>query len=174
MRVVLVLAILAVGIPASAQSLAEIAAREAARRAAIAQPARVITERDLPAGKVAATEPLPAKGGARKESASAPRPGAARTDDNGHDERWWTARVDPLLRALDRATRKLEMARARAAGISAAAKRSPATPGGARRLEAAEAEMDRCALEVSTARRALDDLEEEARKAGALPGWLRR
>ncbi len=175
MRVVLVLAMLAAAVPAPAQSLADVAAREAARRAAIKRPARVITEKDLPRGRTAATDPAPAKAGIGEAGARVDaQPSAAKTDDNGHDERWWSARVEPLLRALNRATRKLEMARARAAPVAAELKRSPATPARLRRLEAAAAEVDRCAAEVAEARRALDDLEEEARKAGALPGWLRK
>ncbi len=177
MRVVLIFAVLVVAVPSSAQSLAEIAAREAARRAAIKEPAKVITEKDLPANRTAASKPPPVeRDGARPPAPSARRSTTAKTDDNGHDERWWNARVRPLVETLDRATRNRGIARAHAAAISAEMGRTGAsarTPI-ARRLQSALAEVDRRAAEVVNARHALDDLAEEARKAGALPGWLRK
>ncbi len=180
MRLVMILGVLVVAIPSSAQSLAEIAAKEAARRAAIKEPARVITEKDLPADKSAASKPAPVEADGARHPATSAQTSAqtsttTQTDDNGHDERWWSARARPLVAKLDAATRKLEIARARAAAISAETKRSGAPARTlTRSLQSAAAEVDRRKAEVVNARRALEDLEEEARKAGALPGWLRK
>jgi len=84
--------------------------------------------------------------------------------------------VELLLQRLDAAMRKLAIARARAEAISAEMKRSglPARSAMARRVESAAADLERSAAEVVNARRALEHLEEEARRAGALPGWLRK
>jgi len=177
MRPVLMLAVLVVAIPSSAQSLAEIAAKEAARRAAIKEPAKVTTEADLPADKTAAGKPARVEAdGAKPSATSAQTSTTTKSDDNGHDERWWSVRVRPLVEKLNRATRNLEIARAQAAAVSAEMDRSgtPARTAMTRRLQSAAAQVDRRAAEVVNARRALDDLEEEARKAGALPGWLRK
>ena len=179
MRAALILAILAVAVPASAQSLAEIAAKELARRAAIKEPARVITDKDLPAARRTATAPAPVSPDDGKPGASAANPAvraATETDDNGHDERWWNARAERLLQRLRGATGKLQIASARAGAISAEMTRSGSTAGTAmmRRLQGAAAEVERWTAEVANARRALEELEEEARKAGALPGWLRK
>ncbi len=169
-----ILAALTVAIPASAQSLAEIAAKEAARRAAIKAPARVLTEKDLPADKtvVAKAPRTPDVGGSAVSSPET----TTKTDDNGHDERWWNARAQPLLRKLNAATAKLRAATARAEAIAVDVARSGSGPRTAmmRKAERTAAEVDRYAAEVANTRRALADLEEEARKAGALPGWLRK
>ncbi len=176
MRLALMLPVLVVAIPCSGQSLAELAAKEAARRAAIKEPANVITEKDLPADKTPAGRRAPVEADGARPSATPPRTSTTtKTDDNGHDERWWNARVQPLVEKLNRATRQLETARARARAISAEMQRS-GTPArvAARKLQSVATEVDRRAVEVVNARRALGDLEEEARKAGALPGWLRK
>jgi len=176
MRAALLFAVLAVAVPAGAQSLAEVATKEAARRAAIKEPARVITDKDLPAGTA------PAKHAAGNADSAVPAAWAAsqearkKTDEDGHDERWWSARVEPRVQTLNAATRRLESARARVEEISAAMDR---TAGRARaamvqRLQRAAADVERRAAEAARARRALEDLEQDARRAGALPGWLRR
>ncbi len=174
MRIVFAFVILALAVPSSAQSLAEIAAKEAARRATITAPARVVTDKDLPADKTpAAKAPRRPSDGA----SAASRPEATtKTDDDGHDEQWWKARVQPLLRRLNAATAKLEAAKARAEAIATDTTRAGlgARTATMRRAERTAAEIDRYAAEVANARRALEDLEEEARKAGALPGWLRK
>ncbi len=98
------------------------------------------------------------------------------TDDNGHDEQWWKARADAIRDRLSEATVKLEIARRRAAAISADMTRtgSMSRLSATRGLHDATADIDRRAADVLRARRALHDLEEDARKAGALPGWLRK
>lgn len=163
-------------VPGFTQSLAELAAREAARRAAIKEPARIVTDKDLPDKRAPATsgQAPPAEG--TPPAPARPSGEATGTDDNGHDERWWTARAEPLRRKLRDATLKLEAASARARAILAEANRAgtPGRPATIRKREAAEAEVERRAAELFEARRALDDLQDEARKAGALPGWLRK
>ncbi len=174
MRVVFILVVVAVALPARAQSLADIAAKEAARRATLKVPARVITDRDLPPDNTVGARASQRVDEGRA-AASAPATKAT-TDDNGHDERWWNSRVDPLLRKLNGASAKLQAAKARAAATGADTTRSGSRARAAtmRRAERAAAEVDRYTTEVAQARRALEDLEEEARKAGALPGWLRK
>ncbi len=175
--VLLVLALPVVAVPASAQSLADLAAKEAARRAAIKKPARVITDEDLPADKGAPAKAPPMNAGRGAPADPAGKQQATtKTDDNGHDERWWNARAQPLAQRLNAAARTLQAARARVEKISIAMNRAGgrARAAMAQRLQAATAEVERRAAELADARRALDDLEEEARKAGALPGWLRK
>jgi len=70
-RVFLAFAIVPIAAPAAAQSLADVAARELARRAAIKEPAKVITEKDLPITKTTAGGPAPASADAGKPVASA-------------------------------------------------------------------------------------------------------
>ncbi len=170
-------AVLGAAVPAPAQSLAELAAMELARRAAIKEPAKVITDKDLPSDKSAGTKAVPAKADERKAAATATQPGGLpKTDDDGHDEKWWQARAEPLWRRLDAATAKLQSARARVEQISTAMNRAGGRSRAAieQRLQSATAEVERRTAEVADARRALEHLEEEARKAGALPGWLRK
>src|SRR3990170_117318 len=97
--------------PLAAQSLAELARQEDERRKSIAQPAKVITNKDLapaPVPAPAAPEPAPpaadagkaaAKPGADAEAPKAPEPGAAPAV---RDQAYWSGRVSALQVQLDR------------------------------------------------------------------------
>lgn len=160
-----------------AQSLAEVArAAEARNReAAATQPAKVYTNKDLvtvadaPA-TVAASPPAPLSA---PPAAAAP---SASSEAPEKTEGYWKARMRPLREQLDRDRQLHAASQARADALAAAADQCfrigvvclPYTESLAER-----AESERLRADVARDERAVRALEEEARRAGIPPGWLR-
>jgi len=119
-----------------------------------------------------------AKGtGAAKETQE-PRgtPGSTELVDlNGHGESWWRGRAAPLLEEQADAEAELKLAEDERKRFE----RTQPPPGqGATSTWALELQYlrdraDRSRQRAKAAKRRLDGLAEEARKAGALPGWAR-
>ena len=112
-----------------------------------------------PAGPALATEPARDAG-----------PGGA-VDSNGHGEAWWRKRATPLLSRAARAESDL----ARAASARDSWQRSPGagTPAWQLRLSRLNESVAKAQAHLDEVRRQQDNLAEEARKAGAYPGWIR-
>jgi hypothetical protein len=181
---------------AAAQSLADVARQEQERRKQIAEPARVYTDADaekhLPVTTAAAR---PASG----ESA-APGADAAATPAGGHDaaaggaaspsgtpapatkkaeaegEAAWRARVDEARDGLARSRRLLEALEQQAmrAAVGAAAAIAAGQAAAADADDGARMkEMQRLRAEMEKFSATLAGIEEEARRAGVPPGWVR-
>jgi hypothetical protein len=162
----------------SQPSLAEIARREAERRKAVARPARVYTNADvgrapLTTGSVVA--PVPGGDAARTESA-APAAAQRQPQELPKNEAYWRSRITEVRERLDRNQLFLEALQSRVNALTNdfAARDDPAQRDliGADRIKAL-AEMERVKTENSQLARSITDIEEEARRAGVPPGWLR-
>lgn len=101
-------------------------------------------------------------------------------DRSGRGEAWWRERASSLRVEVDAAREALDAAQRDYAGLAEAwgvlPPREWPTPGSARlrmALREAAARRDAAADRLDEADAALAALEEEARTAGALPGWLR-
>ncbi len=185
---------LATGWPAraTAQSLGE-AARKAReqREASPAKAAPSYTQDDLDAKRDqaertgATPEPTPTPSATRTPEADAPvvvlssesmgpqeerPPRVAQSEEQkrARQEAYWRQRLAAAQARVARAEARLAAAARRAQhalnGCGLDARRAHARAEGA--VESAQAELDQ-------ARQALEDLPDEARQAGALPGWLR-
>ena len=157
---------------ASAQSLAEVAKREAERRKSIAVRGRVYTNSDLKA------EPSSPPGGPdsvpQVSDTEATREPPAPTEEKG--QAYWKALIGSARAALER-SRVLAAAlqsRLNALAADIAARDDPAQRS---KLEAdrrrVQAELDHVNVEIADQTRAIATIEEDARKAGVAPGWLR-
>jgi hypothetical protein len=170
-----------------AQSLADIARAEAERRKSIAQPSRVYTNKDLkpvrpPAGAVQAGERGAAprrehqKGADNREAAATPTDPSARGPAHDSDESRWRRR---MADARERAERSRTFAEALQSRINAlttdfSARDDPAARAAIRtELDKALAELARVRGEIAEQDEAITGLEEEARRAGVPPGWIR-
>lgn len=160
--------------------LADVARKEAERRKGIKQTQKVITAKDLPesARKLAAA---PASPGATEQPTAAgeQRPAAvepAAAADSAKDEKYWR---DRLVRAQETLRRNEAFAEALQTRIN-----SLATDFGTRDdpyqrakigqdRQKAIAELGRVKNEIEQSKTQIADIEEEARKAGVPPGWLR-
>ena len=193
--VVALAAVMTSGAPA--QSLGDVARQEQARRKDGA--AKVYTNDDLhPASEPAATSPAPAvpsapADGSRPAARPADRDGKsdkgdtkadAKTDakadaksaDPKGDAASWRKRRQDLQAALDRSKVFADALQSRINGLTAdfSARDDPAQ----RSIVAADrqkalTELERVKKEILQQTKDLADLQEEARKSGVPPGWLR-
>lgn len=161
----------------AAQSLADVAraAAEKNREAAATTPAKVYTNKDLakvPDAPPAAVASSPPSTPAAADEADPPAPleGPEKT------EAYWKARMQPLREQLDRDRQLLAASRARFAALSAEADRCFTI--GVVCLAYTDSLIEqetseRLRGDVERDERAIRELENEARRAGVPPGWLR-
>jgi len=193
MKVVVSVAVLVWGAGVvQAQSLAQLARQEAARRAAVEEPAPVYTNADLrstrtlTSARVSAAESAPADAapaGADDASTQATTAGepARETEQEpapagGSDERVWRDRMAEARARVARSRLFAEALQSRINALTAdfTARDDPAqrTVLEQDRIEALS-ELERVQAEIEEQEQAIRDLEEEARRAGVPAGWLR-
>ena len=178
--------------PASAQSLAEVARMEKARRERIGEPSKVYTNDDLRGGDRLTTgnsraipTPTAAPGSGPVEPGSETQPEetfetAADRLESGAGPRdqqeYWQNRISTARAAKERAALMGAALQNRVDGLWAEftavddpAQRSVVEQ---ERIEALE-ELDRTTADNERLDQEIRDIEEEARRAGVPPGWLR-
>jgi len=167
-------------------SLAEIARKEAERRKTIKEAKKVITAKDLPeSARKPVSPPATAEGGAAAPASHAqagppsneqkPQAAAAPSGD-AKGETYWRGRITQAREALRRNETFLEALQSRINGLTAefgaasdAYSRAKVDESRQKALD----EMSRVKAEIELSKKQIDDIEEEARKAGVPPGWLR-
>jgi len=176
---------------AQAQSLADIARKEAERRKTVAAPAKVYTDADL--RKVVTTpppEPPPADAAKTDESAAKPADAqaapvkagdaaaAGKTVEPSVDlgEEYWRKLIDDARGALAKSKVYLEALEARVRTLTAqfystedVAQRGVVS---AQRSKALE-DLDQLKKDMAEQEKAIAQIEADARKAGVPPGWIR-
>jgi hypothetical protein len=168
---------------AVAQSLAEVAKKEQDRRKSTkATPNKVYTNKDLPQGAqappAAPVDPA-APGQPPGQAAQAPPaqpPAAPQPPGEVKDEKWWRDRITAVRSELQRSQLFLEALQSRVNALSTdyVNRDDPAQRAViATDRQKALAEMDRVRADIERLKKEIADIEEEARKAGVPPGWLR-
>ena len=169
-----------VPIAASAQNppLAEVAKKEQERRKVAKPSGKVLTNKDLPQGgqpSGAAPAPLPAAVPQPQEdqAAQAQKPGET---DKDKDEAAWRARIGAARETLRRDQMFAEALQSRINALTSdfVNRDDPYQRGkiGEDRQKAL-AELERLRADIAQHTKDIADIEEEARKAGVPPGWLR-
>jgi hypothetical protein len=165
---------------APAQSLAEVAQKESERRKEIAEPAKLYTNKDLSnvpqTGPAAPAESAkPAASTATKSESEQP-PAQEGETEPVKDQAYWSGRTKQLRAQLDRDETYVEALQSRVNSLAAdfvnrddPAQRSVI----ALDRQKAIAELNRLKQAIVADRKAIDDCEEEARRTGVPPGWLR-
>ena len=186
--------LLAESVPASAQSLAEVARQEAARRRSTTATGKVFTNTDLkpvPAPSQPAATP-PADAGktdapkADTPKADATTPAAAKTADTAKtatpgaddkkDESYWRKRVAAARDNVARAQTCQDALQARIAALSTdfVNRDDPAQRNQiAIDRQKALAELDRVKKDITQGQAELVSIADEARRAGVPAGWVR-
>ena len=163
----------------AAQSLADIARAEEARRKTISKPSKVYTNVDLRAD---ITSPPSTNGSAGAPTPSSQVPsvnlpgGKAESLPPEKDQAYWSARINAARQALDRSRIFAEALQSRINALTTDyTNRDDPAQRGQLELERqrAMAELDRVKKEIAEQTKAIADIEDEARKAGVPPGWLR-
>ena len=168
-------------LPAGAQSLADVARKEAARRQSVKAPAKVITNDNLKVIAPAAPPATPVDPAAQVPPAGAPPADAAaekppEAPDPTKDPEYWRKRMADARQAVDRHAFLLEAVQSRINALTTDfyARDDPyqrAQIEVARQKALGELErMTKVQLELE---QRIADIEEEARRANVPPGWLR-
>lgn len=182
-RIVLLLLILAVAGTARAQSLAEVAKREEERRKTVPDTGKVYTNKDLTAVPGGSTAPPPAsasKSGDASKDAGKSAKDAKGTEDKdkepAKDQAYWAGRLKTLQDQLLRDQNYADAMQTRINSLSAdfVNRDDPAQRAVLERdRQKSVAELARLTKLVQDTKKAIVDLQEEARRAGVPPGWLR-
>ena len=180
------------GPAASGQTLGEVAKKESERRKAQPQTGKVYTNKDLPASaqKPATanpstdttaqtpTDPVAAATGQKAEDGKAPgdKPPGDKPQGDQKDQAYWKNRMATAREELRRSEMFAEALQTRVNTLNKDfnSRDNPAQRSaiGADRTEALN-ELTRVKQDVERGKKQIVDIEEEARKAGVPPGWVR-
>lgn len=166
----------------AAQSLAEIARKEEARRNAVTVPGKVYSNSDLKPEPSKDVAPLPSD-----PSATQPRPSASVAADavpggavdqppKEKGEAYWRALINGARAALERSKALADALQSRlnALATDIVSRDDPAQRAElARERERALVMLEKLKAEIDEQTKAIAGIEEEARRAGVPPGWLR-
>ena len=164
---------------AQTPSLGEVAKKEADRRKAAGNAGKVYTNKDLPpsaqkpataAAAAEATIPLDPVAAATEQKPEAKPEGETR------DEAWWKARIASAREELRRNEMFAEALQTRinSLGRDFVSRDNPVQRSRISEDRAeALSELSRVKQEIDRGKKQIADIDEEARKAGVPPGWLR-
>ena len=175
---------------ARGQSLADVAKKEEDRRKALPQPAKVYTNKDLADVPAGSPQPAPATAAdASKDTAdkdtkdtkgtkdTQDAKGSDKSKDTGaKDQAYWAGRQRGLRDQLDRDMTFADALQTKVNSLTTdfANRDNPAQRAVIERDRLkAISEIARLKKAVLDDQKALADFQEEARRAGVLPGWLR-
>jgi hypothetical protein len=188
------------GVPRlAAQSLADVARKEEGRRQAIKQPSKVLTNKDLGSVPAADSAPPPKTSSANASAvpgqahAGQAQPGQAQagqgqaeaTGDKApaktgaepvKDQAYWAGRQKALTAQLDQDQALADALQSRVDALTTdfVNRDNPVQRAGIERdRQKALVESVRLKAAIQQDKKALADLQEEARRAGIPPGWLR-
>jgi len=165
----------------AAQSLAAVAKQEEERRKTIKQPSKLYTNVDL-RGDITPTPPPPTNATPSQPAPSTQVPqlnlpgGKAEPLPREKDQAFWKERITTARAALERSKIFADALQSRINALTTDfVNRDDPAQRAQIELERqkALAELDRVQKEIATQTKAIADIEEEARKAGVPPGWLR-
>lgn len=169
-----------IGTPLFAQSLADVAKKEEERRKEIKAPSKVITNKDLSAVPASSTPTPPAAAPAAPAADAKDKDAKDKEKDTAKepakDKDYWAGRMKALQEALDRDQTYAAALQSRINALTTdfVNRDDPAQRSVIERdRNKALAELDRLKDQIQKDKKALADLDEEARRAGVPPGWLR-
>ena len=183
--VVAALAFLAVAgsaYPVKAQGLGDVARKEEERRKDIKAPAKVYTNKDLGSVPDAPSGTFSSPTASGSASTEAPKDAASAKSDDAKDkgptkdQAYWSGRKKDLQTKLDSDQTLADALQSRINALNTdfVNRDDPVQRAGIDRdRQKANSELDRLKKSVQDGKKALSDLDEEARKAGVPAGWLR-
>jgi hypothetical protein len=175
---VVTLAALALQAGLSAQSLADVARAEEARRKAVKTTGKVYTNDTLGSTPETSAAPSPPSAPAAtvKPADTAAKPEDSKPVDPTKTEKYWKDRAATLQQSLSRNKLLLDALQSQANGLNAEFMNTD-DPGQRElmqvRIQRVTGELQRVQQDIEKQTKAAADLVEEARKAGVPPGWMR-
>jgi chromosome segregation ATPase len=162
------------------QTLADVAKKEEERRKTVKESGKTYTNKDLgtlPPG----TPSLPAKPGASTDAAAKETEKPAdqekeKEKEPAKDQAYWSGRMKELQTQLQRDQTYVDALQTRVNSLATdfVNRDDPAQRGAlAGERQKALGELERLKKQIEATKKAIADLEEEARRANVPPGWLR-
>jgi hypothetical protein len=183
LSIALVTAVTGLGLagPARAQGLGDVARKEEERRKDVKAPAKVYTNKDLGQPMTSSASPESAPAAAAQSSPSQASKDAKAGDEKAKDgpakdQAYWVKRKKELTDKIARDKVLADAVQSRINALTAdfAARGDPVQRAGIERdRQAALGELARLQQDIKDTQKALSDFDDEARKAGVPPGWLR-
>ena len=171
--------------PLGAQSLADLARQEEARRKTTREPTKVYTNKDLGAPPPSSAPVAPSPGDATKAANQGQEQTKEKDDKDKEkpaaekgpvkDQAYWAGRRKTIQDQIDRNQTYTEALQSRINALNAdfVNRDDPAQRAVIDRdRQKAAAELGRLKQDIQQSKKALADFEEEARRAGVPPGWL--
>jgi hypothetical protein len=159
-----------------AQTIADLARRERARRQGVPK-AVVITNQDLKAAASAPTteEKPAAESGASVTPVATPEVPPTPSGPGGHDEKWWRGQFEKVRADIQRLETQLPLLESNfnLANREFLERSYDPDGRGKRAIDEAKARTDTAKSEIAKGRDKLTQLEEELRRAGGPAGWTR-
>ena len=177
----LIVAALLLTVPfvAGAQGLVDVARAEQARRKTVTRPAKVYTNNDLNPD-ITASRSVNASPDAPDPSTQVPSVnlpgGKAEPLPPEKDQAYWSARINAARAALDRSTVFADALQSRINALTTdfTNRDDPVQRAQIERdRQRSIAELDRVKKEIADQTKAIADIQDEGRRAGVPPGWLR-
>lgn len=161
---------------AQTPSLVELAQKEQERKKALKGAAKVYSDKDLPkTGTPAVVSSVPTAATAAPTPVQEEKPAEAKAGDQ-KDETWWRTRMTQAREAQRRAEMFAEALQSRINGLTTDVVNRD-DPYQRAKLnddrQKALAELQRVSGEIEQSKKDIAEMEEEARKSGVPPGWLR-
>jgi hypothetical protein len=166
---------------ASGQSLADAAREAQAKRKAAKSPGKVYTNDTLKPAPQPSPGSVPAGESQAAQAAPTPPPppaggGSAQADSGQNDEAAWRKRIADAREALQRAEAFQAALESQINGLTTdfVNRDDPIQRSGvAAKRDKAMSELERVKKEVQQNQKAIEDIQEEARRAGVPAGWVR-
>jgi hypothetical protein len=169
--------------PVRAQGLGDVARKEEERRKDIKAPAKVYTNKDLgsvpdaPSGTFSSPAATgPAAAAQPSTDTSSPKSDDSKDKGPAKDQAYWSGRKKDLQSRLDTDQTLADALQSRINALNTdfVNRDDPVQRAGIDRdRQKANSELERLKKSVQDGKKALADLDEEARKAGVPAGWLR-
>ena len=165
--------------PVLAQSLGDVSKQEEERRKDVKAPAKLYTNKDLGApiqGGSTADDSKPAASSSDASKESVKSGGDKGKDGLVKDQAYWAKRKKDLQDKLERSHTQADGMQTRINALTAdfSSHDDPVQRAAIERdRQRALGELTRLQQDIKDTQKALGDLDEEARKAGVPPGWLR-
>jgi len=160
----------------TAQSLADVAKAEEARRKSVKAGGKVYTNDDLSGGAAPQARQPAVSTTTTKTADAAAKPEEKKAVDPAKTEKYWRDRAQTVQQSLSRNKLLLDALQSQARGLNAEFMNTD-DPGQREliraRIERVTGELQRVQQDIEQQTKASADLLEEARKAGIPAGWLR-
>src|SRR5262245_30299127 len=178
--VVTIVALGTASVPLAGQTLADVAKKEEERRKTVKATGKTYTNKDLgspPAGTPAPPPaPTPAAGATDASAAKDKETGKDGEKEPVKDQAYWSGRMKELQTQLQRDQTYVDAMQTRVNSLATdfVNRDDPAQRGAlASERQKVLGELDRLKKQIEAEKKAIADLEEEARRANVPPGWLR-